>query len=91
MRRVTPSSGVAACNFFVAMFVALGAISLNRSAGLFAAVAVIVVAALVAIIVNILAYRKLNGKVGMVKYIFFAGIPWLLWIFASGVLIYAAV
>ena len=82
---------MAACNFFVAMFVALGAISLNKSAGLVAAVAVMAVAALAAIIVNILVYRKLNGSVGMIKYIFFAGIPWLLWIFASGVLIYAAV
>lgn len=91
MRRITTSSGVAACNFFVAMFVALGAISLNKSAGLVAAVAVMAVAALAAIIVNILVYRKLNGSVGMIKYIFFAGIPWLLWIFASGVLIYAAV
>ncbi len=86
MRRLTPSSGVAACNFFVAMFVMLGAISLNKSAGLAVAVVLIAVSAVAAIVVNILGYKKLGGRVGMVKYIFFSVLPWLLWIFAGAVL-----
>ncbi|MBQ8170420.1 MAG: hypothetical protein IJZ95_00370 [Oscillospiraceae bacterium] len=86
MRRITPSSGVASCNFFVAMFVMLGAISLNKSVGLAVAVILIAVSSVVAIAVNILVYRKLGGRVGAVKYIFFSALPWLLWIFAGAVL-----
>ena len=86
MRRITPSSGVASCNFFVAMFVMLGAISLNKSVGLAVAVILIVVSSVVAIAVNVFAYRKLDGRVGAVKYIFFSVLPWLLWIVAGVIL-----
>lgn len=90
MRRITPSSGVAACNFFVAMFAALGAISLGKSVGIAAAVVLLAVAVVVAIAVNFVVYRKLDGRVGAVKYISFSALPWLLWIFAAVVLISAA-
>lgn len=81
MRRITPSSGVACLNFFVAMFAALGALKLGEMLGMVAAIAVLAVALAVAVVGNIFIYRKLDGAVGAVKYIFFSALPWVLWIF----------
>ncbi len=72
MRRMTTSSGVAACNFFAAMIAMLVAISLSKSAGTAVAVLIIAVTALAAITVNVLVYRKLDGRVGIVKYVCFS-------------------
>ncbi len=90
MRRITTSSAVAALNFFVAMIAMLIAISLSRSAGAAVALLIIVISAVAALAVNVIVYRKLDGRVGIVKYICFSTLPWLLWIFTAAVLIFAA-
>jgi len=63
------------------MFAALGALKLGEITGIVGMIAVMAVAVAVAVVINIIIYRKLDGAVGTVKYIFFSALPWVLWTF----------